>query len=118
MPAADALEEFSFGVYGPFTSVDMRIAASAVVFDLDFKKNFDPDIRARFGDPIVNIPDLHPDLRVKLQVCDSNSDTEIGMRCGLNLFQGQNGYDAIQALVGGYHSAISMPVASLATLFK
>lgn len=40
------------------------------------------------------------------------------MRCGLNFCSGVGGYDQVQGIIGGYHSSISAPVASLATLYK
>lgn len=116
--SVSAIEEFNLGFYGPITSVDQVFLSIIVAADLDLRKHFEPPLVQRFGPPLVNISNIAPNLRFKVQTCDSNSDTAIGMRCGLNFFSGQNGYSPIGALVGGYHSAISTPVASLATLYK
>ncbi|CAE8727360.1 unnamed protein product, partial [Polarella glacialis] len=106
------------GVLGPITSVSNTFLATAVAFDIDFRKNFDASLRAQFGEPIVQIPNLNPNLRLKVQIGNSNSEPDMGVSTALAFFLGSNGTPPIAGLVGGYHSAISMPVASLAAVLK
>ena len=40
------------------------------------------------------------------------------MATNLDFFLGQNGVDKVAGIVGGYHSSVSMPVASLAAVLK
>ena len=51
-----------------------------MLFDLDFRKNRDPELRARLGPPIVEIPNLHPDLKFKIQLGASNGEKTTGCR--------------------------------------
>jgi len=105
-------------MYGPITSVSTTFLATAVMFDLDFKKNFEPTIASRFGPPIVTVPNRNPNLRVKLTIGTSNSETDVGIGTSLDFFIGRNGFAPVAGVVGGYHSAISMPVAALAANLK
>ena len=41
------------------TFTQLHIAV-VVTFDLDLRKNFDASVRARYGPPIIQIPNLHP----------------------------------------------------------
>eukprot|EP00971_Amphidinium_carterae_P342350 6481638-Amphidinium_carterae.1 len=53
--------------------------AVVAAFDLDLQKNFDTDVRTRFGPPMVErikVPNLHPDLRVRPLLGDSASSSE------------------------------------------
>ncbi len=59
---------FELGLYGPITSVSQDYLAAAVAFDLDFRKNFESDIRAAYGPPIISVPNLDPDLRVNVRI--------------------------------------------------
>ena len=40
--------------------------AAAVAFEIDVRKNYDPDARARFGPPAMNISNVNPRLRIKV----------------------------------------------------
>ena len=110
--------EIVLGMYGPITSVSSTFLATAAAFDIDFRKNFDSALATKFGQPIVTIPNLNANLRVKLQIGTSNSQSEVGVSTNLDFFLGQNGVSKVAGVVGGYHSAISMPVANLAAVLK
>ena len=65
------------GVYGPITSYSQQHLAAVVAFDLDFRKHFEGDLKQRFGDPVVDIPFLHEDLRnVSVRVGTSHGEPE------------------------------------------
>ena len=53
-------QELPLGIYMPFTSYSQVHLGVMVAFDLDLQKRFDPEVSSRFGAPIVEIPDLHP----------------------------------------------------------
>jgi len=110
--------EIQLGLYGPITSISTTFYASAAAFDIDFRKNFNQSLIARFGQPIVTIPNLNPNLRIRLQIGTSNSVGDTGVSTCLSMFLGRDGMTEIAGLVGGYHSAISMPVASLSGSLK
>jgi ABC-type branched-subunit amino acid transport system substrate-binding protein len=109
----------AIGVYGPMTSVDIRHAIAAVAFDIDFRKNFDADLRARFGPPVVTVANLSGDLRIQTLIGNSNSkisdgvETVVKMMNGRFLDAGEPSSLSFIGIVGGYHSAISIPVAGL-----
>eukprot|EP00971_Amphidinium_carterae_P269596 5348181-Amphidinium_carterae.1 len=114
----DAAEGFPIGIFGPFTSLDQDILGAAVLFDLDFRKNTDAALRDRFGEPIVTVPNLHPDLKIKTQLGTSDSRVNIGMETALEWFLGIGDWYKVAGIVGGYHSAIAGPVASTAEVFE
>eukprot|EP00971_Amphidinium_carterae_P122565 2426723-Amphidinium_carterae.1 len=72
------------GIYAPFTSITHGDLASAVMFDLDFRKNLEPAIREAFGAPVIEVPNLHPDLRVSLQLGTSDSSKTVGVATTLD----------------------------------
>ena len=116
--AANAAE-LAMGIYGPITSVSNSFLATAVAFDIDFRKNFEPQLVQKYGPPIVKLTNIHPDLKnVTVRIGTSDSDPDIGVQTALDFFLGRDGKTPISALVGGYHSAISMPVASTSAVFK
>ena len=115
----DAANDLVLGIYGPITSVSQEFLAAAVAFDIDLRKNFEPALKAKYGDPIVKIDVPHPDLKgIKIVIGTSDSQGIIGMRTAMDWFLGTGGSPRIVGLVGGYHSAISMPVASAGAVFK
>eukprot|EP00971_Amphidinium_carterae_P244491 4854781-Amphidinium_carterae.1 len=59
---------FPIGVFGPFTSVSQYDMSVAVMVDLDIRKNFDPALVERFGPPIIDVPNLHKDFKMKIQL--------------------------------------------------
>ncbi|CAE8582168.1 unnamed protein product [Polarella glacialis] len=117
---AVAAEEFALGIYGPITSVSNTFLATAVAFDIDFRKHFNASLQERFGAPIIQVTGaLHPALvnfTVRIGTSDSNPD--VGVTTVLDFILGRDGRTPISGLVGGLHSAISMPVASLAATFN
>ena len=110
--------EFVLGIYGPVTSVSNTFLASAVAFDLDFRKNFDTSLVTRFGPPIVSVANLNPNLRVKVQVGTSDSNPDTGLATTMDFMLGLNGLTKVNGVIGGYHSAIAMPVAALSAVLK
>ncbi len=76
------------GILGPITSVTSDHLAAAVAFDLDFRKNFDQSLVERFGPPVVRVPELRPELRIKVQIGTSDSNPDFGVATALDLFQG------------------------------
>eukprot|EP00420_Gonyaulax_spinifera_P018252 CAMPEP_0197897074 /NCGR_PEP_ID=MMETSP1439-20131203/41586_1 /TAXON_ID=66791 /ORGANISM="Gonyaulax spinifera, Strain CCMP409" /LENGTH=1155 /DNA_ID=CAMNT_0043517679 /DNA_START=115 /DNA_END=3582 /DNA_ORIENTATION=+ len=111
------VHSFVMGVYGPMTSFAQSYIATAVLFDIDYAKNFDPSLQARYGPPIIQIPNI-PNINLTMYLGTSNSNTDAAMSTVLDWFLGRPPFQKIDALVGGYHSAISMPVAALAAVFK
>lgn len=101
-----AAQNFVLGGYGPLGSIDLKFAGFFVLADLDYQKNFDPTIKARFGDPIVEVPNLQSGVNINLKIGDSNSEPSVGMQQVLKFVQNHN----IAGLIGGYHSAITMPI--------
>ena len=95
-------------------SLPPSIGLPHVLFDLDFRKNYEPDLVRRFGPPIVSIANLSPNLRVDVQIGTSNSMKAEGVATILDWILGRDGATQVKGLVGGYHSHISMPVASIA----
>jgi len=115
--------ELVLGCYGPMTSLSTTFLATAVLFDIDLRKQTDPinkaALIAKFGDPIVPLGlSLNSNLRVKFIIGTSDSDPARGVGTALDYFLGRNGVPIVNGVVGGYHSAISMPVASLAAVKK
>eukprot|EP00913_Durusdinium_trenchii_P009052 g8512.t1 len=53
-------QELALGIYGAMTTFTQLHIAVVVTFDLDLRKNFDASVRARYGPPIIQIPNLHP----------------------------------------------------------
>jgi len=107
----------SLGIYSPFTSITHDDLAVAILFDLDFRKNQDPTLRERFGPPIIEVPNLHPDLRVSLQLGTSDSTKTVGVATTLDWFLGVNGFDKVVGVIGGYFSAIALGVAANTEVF-
>ena len=110
--------EMVLGLYGPMTSFSLTFLATAVAFDIDFRKNFEPALKTRFGEPIIKIPNLNSSFRLINQIGNSHSNSDQGVGTGLDFMMGQNGLSKVCGFVGGYHSAISMPVASLAAVLE
>eukprot|EP00971_Amphidinium_carterae_P087959 1740253-Amphidinium_carterae.1 len=100
------------------TSVSQEYLAAAVLFDLDFRKNTEPELRARFGPPIFNITNLDPRLRFKVQIGTSNSQPEVGVNSALDWLQGNGDFYRVAGIAGGFHSAVSTPISSLASVFQ
>ncbi|CAE8646997.1 unnamed protein product [Polarella glacialis] len=115
-----AAEEFALGIYGPITSVSNTFLATAVAFDIDFRKHFNASLQERFGAPIIQVTGgLHPALvNLTVRIGTSDSHPDVGVSTVLDFFLGRDGRTPISGLVGGLHSAISFPVASLAATFK
>eukprot|EP00927_Polykrikos_kofoidii_P005388 TRINITY_DN12133_c0_g1_i5.p1 TRINITY_DN12133_c0_g1~~TRINITY_DN12133_c0_g1_i5.p1 ORF type:complete len:1314 (-),score=134.90 TRINITY_DN12133_c0_g1_i5:23-3964(-) len=113
-----ATEDFVLGAYGPFTSVDSHYMSTIVLADLDFRKNYEPNLVMRFGPPIVNVPNLHPKLRIRTQIGTSDSAENVGVGTVLDFFLGLNGRDKINGLIGGYHSGITLPIANVAAVMN
>ena len=109
---------FPLGIFGPITSVTQEFLAAAVAFDIDFRKNFDPAVRARFGPPVVNISNLDPRLRIKVQIGTSNSQPNVGMNTALDWFLGNGDFSQVAVILGGYHSAVTAPISSNAAVFQ
>ena len=118
MGTSPSAAQLSLGFYGPFTSASHMTMVAGMVADLDFKKNTDPTLVARFGPPIIQIPNLNPNLTVKLQIGTSNADPNVGVATALDFFIGRNGQDMTVGLIGGQRSSVAMPVASVAAGFK
>ena len=91
--------------------------AAAVAFDIDFRKNFNKTLRDRFGPPIVNISNLDPRLRVKVQIGTSNSEPNVGMNTALDWFLGNGDFSQVAVILGGFHSAVTAPISSNAAVF-
>ncbi|CAJ1329733.1 unnamed protein product, partial [Effrenium voratum] len=90
-----------------------------VCFDIDWRKNFEPELIAKHGPPIVQIPDPHPDLRnISVRVHTSNSQSSVGIASFIDMLLGLDGGTPVSALIGGFHSAISMQVANVAAAKK
>eukprot|EP00971_Amphidinium_carterae_P284566 5649832-Amphidinium_carterae.1 len=49
---------------------------------------------------------------VEVQIGTSDSEPSVGVQATLDWMLGVNGMDKVAGIVGGYHSAIAMPVAS------
>lgn len=106
------------GVYGPFTTYSMAPYVEAVMFDLDLRKNFEPDLVAKYGPPIVSIDNINASLKLIIQTGNSNSMESVGVEQNLDFFLGRRGLLEINGLVGGYHSAIAMPTASVGQVLQ
>jgi len=106
------------GVASPLTSLSQTFLACIASFDLDFKKNFDPELRARLGPPIINVSNLHPDLKLKLQVGTSHTTVSIGMNTAFDWMLGSGDFSKVAGMVFGYFSFIAIPVASGASAFE
>jgi len=113
-----AEDGFPLGAVLPITSRSHAYLACAVAFDIDFRKNLEPDLYSRFGPPIVSIPDLHPDLKIKLQIGTSDTAANVSMKSTLDMFQGDGDLSMIAALVFGGPSSLSVPVTSNAAGFE
>eukprot|EP00927_Polykrikos_kofoidii_P083553 TRINITY_DN8583_c0_g1_i4.p1 TRINITY_DN8583_c0_g1~~TRINITY_DN8583_c0_g1_i4.p1 ORF type:complete len:1258 (+),score=114.90 TRINITY_DN8583_c0_g1_i4:167-3775(+) len=92
--------------------------AAYAAADIDFRKNFEPDLVARFGPPIITVPNLRPGLRIRLQFGTSHSSMVVGVSTALDYFLGQNGIDTVHGILGGFHSEICLQVASIAAVFQ
>ncbi|CAJ1379798.1 unnamed protein product, partial [Effrenium voratum] len=111
--------EFAVGVLAPITSNSPTYLAATVCFDIDWRKNFEPELIAKHGPPIVQIPDPHPDLRnISVRVHTSNSQSSVGIASFIDMLLGLDGGTPVSALIGGFHSAISMQVANVAAAKK
>eukprot|EP00971_Amphidinium_carterae_P293094 5819173-Amphidinium_carterae.1 len=75
-------------IYGPFTSTSQDLLACSVLFDIDIRKHFEPELQQRFGPPVVNIAVVHNNSRIKTQMGTSDSNIATGVRTTLNWFQG------------------------------
>jgi len=80
--------------------------------------NWEPALVARFGAPIITVPNLNPSLRILVQTGTSHSESEYGVGTALDFVMGQNGLTKVCGIIGGYHAAISMPIASLAAVLE
>ena len=72
-------------VFGAMTSRTQEFIAVAVAVDLDLRKNFEPELRAKYGDPIIEIKTPHPDLKeIKVAIGTSDSKSVVGMRTSMD----------------------------------
>eukprot|EP00971_Amphidinium_carterae_P098047 1939909-Amphidinium_carterae.1 len=99
------------------TSLGHWFYAAVVAFDLDFRKNLEPQLRERLGEPILQLP-LHPSLQLKLQVGTTHSSVSVGMGTALDLLQGTGDFSQVVGLVFGLISQVTIPVASVATALE
>ncbi|CAE7800168.1 Grm1 [Symbiodinium sp. CCMP2592] len=110
--------ELAIGVLMPLAWTQTQIATT-VCFDLDVRKNFEPAIRARFGEPIVTIPNLHPGVaNVTIRMGTTDMQPEVGVATAIDFMLGLDGELPISGLVGTVMSSISMPVAVVAAAQK
>ena len=71
------------------TSTAQKLYACAVAFDLDLRKNWEPELVEEFGDPVIAIPNLNEALRdSSVYIGTSNSASTTGMQSVLDWFQG------------------------------
>ncbi|CAK9062829.1 Metabotropic glutamate receptor 7 (mGluR7) [Durusdinium trenchii] len=112
-------QDIPLGVYGPVTTRSQLYLALVASFDLDLRKNFEPALRSRLGDPIIQITDLQPELaNIKVRIGNSAGTPETGVATALDFMLGLDGEPPIVGLVGGVFSSISMPIASVAAVQK
>jgi len=109
---------FPLGAILPITSRSHAYLACAIAFDIDFRKNFEPALRERFGPPIVNISNLHPALKIKLQIGTSDTSADVAMNSVLDMFQGAGDFSIIAGLVFGGPSSLSVLASSNAAVFN
>eukprot|EP00439_Symbiodinium_sp_Y106_P010906 s6800_g1.t1 len=92
--------ELAIGVLMPLAWTQTQIATT-VCFDLDVRKNFEPAIRARFGEPIVTIPDLHPGVaNVTIRMGTTDMQPEVGVATAIDFMLGLDGERPIAGLDG------------------
>ncbi|OLP87712.1 Ankyrin repeat domain-containing protein 50 [Symbiodinium microadriaticum] len=92
--------ELAIGVLMPLAWTQTQIATT-VCFHLDVRKNFEPAIRARFGEPIVTIPDLHPGVaNVTIRMGTTDMQPEVGVATAIDFMLGLDGELPISGLVG------------------
>eukprot|EP00439_Symbiodinium_sp_Y106_P049873 s5941_g6.t1 len=112
-------QEFAIGAYGPATSQSQSYIAVVASFDLDLRKNFETALQARFGPPIIPIPNLHPNISsVRVRMGTSHSQPDVGVETALDFMFGSDGETPVSALVGGVFSSIAIPVASVSAVRK
>ena len=82
-------QEFAIGAYGPATSQSQSYIAVVASFDLDLRKNFETALQARFGPPIIPIPNLHPNISsVRVRMGTSHSQPDVGVETALDFMFG------------------------------
>ena len=76
------------GVLGPWVELgDLLLAAMCA--DVDFRKNFDSAIQARLGDPIVGIPEIHPQMaNVSFRFGATMGKADVGLATALDMVLG------------------------------
>eukprot|EP00435_Cladocopium_sp_Y103_P048841 s214_g14.t1 len=111
--------ELAIGIFGAFTAWYQEHMAVVAAFDLDLRKNFEPQIAQRFGLPIIQIANLHPEVaNVSVRMGNSHGRPDIGVGTALDFMLGMDGETPVVGLIGGSYSSITMPVATLTAVRK
>lgn len=111
-------DELLLGFYGAVTCISNTFLATVVAADLDFRKLREPELQTRFGPPIIDVPQRHPDLKVRFHLGDDNCRPALGVLTAINFTLGLDGGRTVAGIIGGLFSSSSVPVASLLGALK
>ena len=106
------------GVIGPWVELgDILLAAMSA--DLDFRKNFDPALRAKFGAPIIDIGHIDPSMvNVSFRFGSTEGKADVGLATALDMVLGLDGEEPIIGLIGPAISSVALPIATTAAVKK
>eukprot|EP00971_Amphidinium_carterae_P159924 3170632-Amphidinium_carterae.1 len=103
-------ESFTLGTIGPLTCATQHFLAAAVMFDLDFRKHFDPTLVERFGEPIVEVSDMNPNLEVRLILGSSGCEgSGLGMKTVLDWLPHDSPH-VVDGILGGLEPRLTSRV--------
>eukprot|EP00434_Breviolum_minutum_P036186 symbB.v1.2.032056.t1/scaffold3795.1/size50223/4 len=114
-----ACAEISLGALSAFPIyADSFLAILAAHFD--FRKHFEPELRARLGEPIIILENgLHENMSsVLLRHKNTEFSPSVGVSNALELFLGLDGETPVAGLIGASASSVTIPVTTIAAARK
>ncbi|OLQ04642.1 hypothetical protein AK812_SmicGene12232 [Symbiodinium microadriaticum] len=103
--------EIALGAIAGWTIVDSGELIATIAAIIDYRKNWDASLAARFGPPVVDIPGgVHEDGRnVSLRIGTSHLQPDVGLATALDMMLGLDGALPAVGLVGARASSVSTP---------
>ena len=103
--------ELAIGVLVP-ARISQTFIATVVASGLDMLKNFDEDVQAQYGPPIVEIPNISQGLKnITFRIGTSHAQPDMGLATALDFMLGLDGGQPVVGLIGTLLSSVAMPIA-------
>ena len=109
--------ELYLGAIGAWTAYAPDLLIAIIAAHLDFQKNWDASVAERFGPPIIQIPQVHPNATsINLRIGTTHARQDVGVASALDMMLGLDGAPPVIGLIGGSLSSVTMPIATMAAV--